>query len=99
MSTTSPKLGNTLSLTLFFLEFIRNSSHRTFLNSTISPNHQVKIPSHQVSCKSRNFVTETFRWDNGYFIANFLICMKVESETGVKLLLNAICGMKELFQS
>ena len=67
-------LGITFPFTFFFLEFEWNTPDRTLLNS-----------SHQVSCESGDFVAETFWWNDGYFIADFLVGVEVESEARVEL--------------
>jgi hypothetical protein len=38
-----------------------------------------------MSCESSDFVAETFRWDDGYLITDFLVGVEVESETGIEL--------------
>ena len=75
------------SLTFLFLKFERDTSNRSFLNSAISALHPILLglPSHQMSCESSDFVAETFRWDDGYLIADFLVGVEVEGETGIEL--------------
>jgi len=43
------------------------------------------VPSHQMGCESGDFVSKTFWWDDSYFIADFLVCVKVERKARVEL--------------
>jgi len=66
-----------LSLSFFLLQFKWNSTHRTLLNSL-----------HKMRCKSSNLVSQSLWSNDGYFIANLLVCLEIKRKTRIIFLNN-----------